>query len=140
MPGREYKFYMILGVYTIVMAVGQNIFAYFLGIMGLIINLVFYLKSRKLHETAAKKRAKGRTQTTIYELLPCLRRGWVAMYADGQWCWFAARPEIVDLDGVKLWCASDEGRMMTLSFWFDVAPFDGDWKDSLMECGNGKQN
>ena len=134
MSGREYKFYMILGVYTIVMAVSQNTYGCFLGIVVLIINLVFYLKSRKLHETAAKNKPKVE-QTTIYELLPRLRRGWVAMYADGQWCWFVARPEILDLNGTKLWCASDEGRMITLSFLFDIAPFAGDWKDSLMECG-----
>lgn len=134
MPGREYKFYVILGVYTIMMTVSQNIFVDFLGIMGLIINLVFYLKSGKLHEMAAKNRPKAK-QTTIYELLPRLRRGWVAMYADGQWCWFAARPEILDLGGVKLWCPSDKEGITILSILFDIAPFAGDWKDSLMECG-----
>lgn len=83
-------------------------------------------------------------QITIYELLPLLRPGWVAMDEDGQWCWFGAKP-VTDDDFPFQWTFDNtienwDTKIVNLSFVFNIAPFDGDWKDSLMECGNGKQN
>ena len=67
-------------------------------------------------------------QITIYELLPLLKRGWVAMDGDKIWWWYDAEP-----------------KQRTRSWWnngivaynlhniFNISPFDSDWKDSLME-------
>lgn len=74
-------------------------------------------------------------QITIQDLLPLLRPGWVATDGRGRWEWFASRPRILNLNGIELWGATDEGIVMNLSCGFNIAPYEGDWKDSLMECG-----
>ena len=76
------------------------------------------------------------TQMRIQHLLPLLRAGWVACDSLNCWTWFSSRPQILNLDGVKLWVATDVGMVMNLSCGFGIAPYDGDWKDSLMRCGN----
>ena len=66
-------------------------------------------------------------QITIYDLLPLLKKGWVAMDKDGKWCFFNYLPTIYNgkfgnmLDRVELYRG------------FSIAPFDGDWKDSLIK-------
>lgn len=76
----------------------------------------------------------------INDLLPLLKTGYVAMNASGEWCWHQSKPEVA----VKLW--RNKGGIVQLNltratrspydnFAFDIAPFEGDWKDSLMECG-----
>lgn len=72
-------------------------------------------------------------QITIYELLPLLRPGFVAMDEDKEWWWFQAKPD-VDTEPPAGWCGSG-CEVAPLSDSFNIAPFDGDWKDSLMECG-----
>lgn len=72
-------------------------------------------------------------QITIYELLPLLRKGWLAMDESGMWAWYDNKPQ-ADLgywDVVKddLECY----EYVCLSQALNIAPFDGDWRDSLME-------
>ncbi len=69
-------------------------------------------------------------QITIYELLPLLRPGFVAMDKDGTWYWFRRKPRIRDV----FWAAHPEDYRTDLDM-FLIDPVD-DWKDSLMECGN----
>lgn len=70
----------------------------------------------------------------IQELLPHLKKGWVAMEEDGQWYWYKCKPR----------CARKAGYWYNKSqFWvcFNEVlkiEFDGDWKDSLMKCGEKK--
>lgn len=68
-------------------------------------------------------------QIKIQDLLPLLRPGWVAMDEDGRWWWYSQKPYIrnefefgnqIDMESL---CA------------FSIAPYDGDWENSLMECG-----
>lgn len=68
------------------------------------------------------------SQIKIQDLLPLLNPGRVAMDENGRWWWFepASNGSVFDLLLVKSAC---------LSSAFDIAPYDGDWKDSLMECG-----
>ena len=65
-------------------------------------------------------------QITIYELLPLFRPGcWVAMRPSGDWCCFPKKPTLTKNNWVE--------SCLILSRIYEIAPFDGDWKDSLME-------
>lgn len=70
-------------------------------------------------------------QITIYELLPKLRKGYVAMEKNGVWYWYDYKPVP---DDIGIWRLISDGDLYELSA-FNIAPFDGDWKDSLMACG-----
>lgn len=35
-------------------------------------------------------------QIKIEQLLPLLKSGWVAMDANGRWCWFSQKPNVDD--------------------------------------------
>lgn len=64
---------------------------------------------------------------TIYDLIPLLKDGWVAMDADGKWNWHYDLPTIYQgvfgnmLSRVEIYRA------------FNIALFDGDWRDSLIK-------
>ena len=72
-------------------------------------------------------------QITIYDLLPILKKGWVAMDRDGTWWW----------SKYKLICRTTFGEWaseyMANTFYyeslypFNIAPYQGDWKDSLIK-------
>lgn len=49
------------------------------------------------------------------------------------WYFFAFRPILVDEYG--LFVRQEIDFDYAPLEMFDIAPFDGDWKDSLMECG-----
>lgn len=68
-------------------------------------------------------------QITIYDLLPLLKKGWVAMDKDGIWAWFSTKPS----KKVDLWLWTYHSRYSMISRAFNIAPFDGDWKDSLIK-------
>ena len=70
-------------------------------------------------------------QITIYDLLPRLRPGYVAMEKNGIWYWYSHKPVP---DNIGIWVSSSYGDLCELGA-FNIAPFAGDWKDSLMECG-----
>lgn len=69
-------------------------------------------------------------QITIYELLPLLRKGWVAMDENKRWWWYNVRPA----QKCGIWIVKIEDKCSLLSA-FNIRKFDGDWKDSSMECG-----
>lgn len=65
---------------------------------------------------------------TIDELLPLLKSGWVAMDYNRSWWFYNTKP----IKCSSAWFGSKriaEGDK--LSYSFNIAPFDGDWKDSL---------
>ncbi|MBO7736036.1 MAG: hypothetical protein J6S67_25930 [Methanobrevibacter sp.] len=68
-------------------------------------------------------------QITIYDLLPLLKKGWVAMDEDGIWVWYNEKP-ICCING--RWGVFGDADAFQL-YSFDIAPFDGDWKDSLIK-------
>lgn len=70
-------------------------------------------------------------QITIYNLLPLLKFGWVAMEPDGVWWWFSNIPRISETS--ESWIESFGCDYIKLSKILNIVPFDGDWKDSLME-------
>ncbi len=78
-------------------------------------------------------------EITIYELLPFLKHGFCVFTRSGNWIFYRKKPEIIpfiNFFGNKAERWQTTGFGTNLSEMFNIAPFDGDWKDSLMECGN----
>ena len=72
-------------------------------------------------------------QITIYDLLPLLNDGYVAMDEDGDWFWYWKKPIIFeDSDKWMPYKATSKVEKIPEQL-FDIAPFDGDWKDSLIK-------
>lgn len=77
-------------------------------------------------------------QITIYDLLPLLKKGWVAMDGGGQWFWHNKKPVTRLEDGDGLWVVLT-GYSCELPVCFNIKPFDGDWKDSLISIDHFHQ-
>lgn len=74
-------------------------------------------------------------QIKIQDLFPLLKPGFVAMDEDGAWWWYETEPGPTNADDgfwMATWVKADDCCPLCA---FDIEPFDGDWKDSLMECG-----
>ena len=72
-------------------------------------------------------------QITIYDLLPLLNNGWVAMDNNGRWWWYSEKPKPVKK---YKWWSNHQYSEYTCISTIDkkpIAPFDGDWKDSLIK-------
>ena len=63
-----------------------------------------------------------------------LKPGFVATDGDGVWTWYRLKPDADTFYGQWLPARVGRGESMEL-YGFDIASFEGDWKDSLMECG-----
>ena len=77
-------------------------------------------------------------QITIYDLLPLLKYGWVVFTRNGNWLLYRRKPEVqsyINFFGnmVEHWETENFIDGINLSEMLKIAPFDGDWKDSLME-------
>lgn len=72
-------------------------------------------------------------QIKIQDLLPLLKPGFVTMDSDGTW-WWSTIPTSHN-DYIWGFGANLMDEFICLSDAFDITPFEGDWKDSLMECG-----
>lgn len=71
----------------------------------------------------------------IQELLPHLKKGWVAMDKNSVWFWYKNKPRC-DLDNRCWWSVSEYESLVPHKAL--KIEFDGDWKDSLMKCGEKK--
>lgn len=94
----------------------------------------YFLEHLKPQEKKKWQGVKTMKHITIYELLPLLRKGYVAMEENGIWYWFDHEPVP---DNIGIWLLWSAGDLYELSA-FNIAAFDGDWKDSLMKCGEKK--
>lgn len=90
----------------------------------------------------------------IEQILPLLKKGYVAMDSTKRWYWYKSKPEMkcynsfAFKDGqpyavyAGMWAPVQSiGQLedcVSIGLLFDLAPYEGDWKDSLMECGNDK--
>lgn len=75
-------------------------------------------------------------QIKIQDLLPLLNPGWVAMDKYGEWHWFPNAPTVRQGRFLDCWWADRNIlKVVFLSNCLNIQKFDGDWKDSLMECG-----
>ena len=76
-------------------------------------------------------------QITIYELLPLLKKGWVAYSPNGHWNWYNKKP---DLFG-NFWLSQLFDYPEPIKpFMFNIAPFDGDPKDSLIKVEHKEED
>lgn len=73
------------------------------------------------------------SQIKIQDLLPLLRPGFVAMERTGDWYWFHRKPKVSNQH--KVWLTTTDIDDIKILDMFNIEKFDGDWKDSLMECG-----
>lgn len=75
-------------------------------------------------------------QITIYALLPLLRKGWVAYDGNG-WAWFTNKPKyILDkfISDYRWMIRIGDGYNLSgKGCAFNIAPYDGDWKNSLIK-------
>ena len=71
-------------------------------------------------------------QITIYDLLPLLKNGYVACNKKGMWRYFTKKPYAVVKTG---WWVAEYGDIGASKYldMFNLKPFDGDWKDSLIK-------
>lgn len=67
-------------------------------------------------------------QITIYNLLPLLPKGFAVNDTLGKWWWCSKKPHAYEYN----W-SYPKGAVFIEIIPFNIAPFDGDWKDSLME-------
>lgn len=72
-------------------------------------------------------------QVDIKELIPFMKKGWVAMDKNGKWCWFDKKPFKDDLDD-NIWICHKGWLVSDLSKVFNIAPAK-DWTKSLMKVG-----
>ena len=76
-------------------------------------------------------------QITIYDLLPLLKKGWVAYHSKFGWMWFDKKPKkhktmyYLDYPHREFVYAPHPFK--------ELAPFDGDWKDSLIRIDHFHQ-
>ena len=74
-------------------------------------------------------------QDLLNQTKPCWK--YAAMDKGKNWTLFERKPNLIKKR--HRWERRNENhRMLNLSFVFDIEPFDGDWKDSLIcreECG-----
>lgn len=70
-------------------------------------------------------------QITIYDLLPLLKKGWVA-YDNETWWWYQTKP--IAYKRHNCWMVTNTRYMRLKAIGIKtIAPFDGDWKDSLIK-------
>ena len=69
-------------------------------------------------------------QITIDDLIPFLKKGWVACGKKGDWSYYSKKPVLEQ--GYNFYVAKTEDSIgWTVLNCFDIAPYKGDWKDSL---------
>lgn len=63
----------------------------------------------------------------IQDIIPFMKKGWVAMDKNGRWFWYKRKPKKYDDE----WIGDEAG---TIWYEFDIAPAD-DWTKSLIKVG-----
>lgn len=71
-------------------------------------------------------------QITIYDLLPLLKKGWVAMDKNGSWGWYRTRPQTAGSISEHFWINNGD-RDSSMFYCFKIKRFKGDWRDSLIK-------
>lgn len=69
-------------------------------------------------------------QISIYDLLSLIQTGYVAMDQNHNWVWFKEKPDIRP----GWWTCNKRSVVCAdLSRIFNIAPFDSNWENSLIE-------
>lgn len=69
----------------------------------------------------------------IQDIIPFMKKGWIAMDEDGSWYWFNGKPKL----NHDTWRCGERLKIRKaerLSNTFDIAPAD-DWTKSLIKLG-----
>ena len=69
----------------------------------------------------------------IQDIIPFMKKGWVAMDKDGTWLWYDYKP-VLGEDMWELNMLTDWSGNFILNGIFDIAPAD-DWTKSLIKVG-----
>ena len=72
-------------------------------------------------------------QITIYELIPLLRKGWVAMDEDGTWAWYQRKPYMTYNSQCEGEWFSKSGSFL-LPYCFNIKS-ERYWEESLIRVG-----
>lgn len=65
----------------------------------------------------------------IKDIIPFMRKGWVAMDENGEWFWYSTKPVVDEY----CWCFGRSiGNNQELTLAFNISPAD-DWKKSLIK-------
>ena len=75
---------------------------------------------------------KGKKMINIQDIIPFMKKGWVAMDENGDWWWSKEEPK---LNGWGFW---DSCQNTKLNKAFDIAPAD-DWTQSLIKVGGNDE-
>lgn len=65
----------------------------------------------------------------IQEIIPFMKKGWVAMDWNNDWWWFYNKP-VIDKDLLQWQSSGEKGKINS----FDIVPAD-DWTKSLIKVG-----
>lgn len=76
----------------------------------------------------------GKTMINIQDIIPFMKKGWVAMDKSRCWWWFSNKPVLVEDDNIvkNMWI--DYMALQYRLDCFDIAPAD-DWTKSLIKVG-----
>lgn len=66
----------------------------------------------------------------IEQLVPLLKKGWVAMDKDGKWHWYSSKPKISWFTGT--WCSKGKHEYL-LNNVFYIRSQRRNWKNTLIE-------
>ena len=74
--------------------------------------------------------------TDIKDIIPFMRKGWVAMDMNGNWRWFIRKPYISKRFNTFMWSMRRESPYNIVSLSpFDIEPAE-DWTKSLIKVEN----
>lgn len=74
------------------------------------------------------RKMKIKKKVSIEDLKPFLKKGYVAMDANGNWYWYREKPDVT----LEYFDPFDDYYSLNC---FDIKRFKGNWKNSLSECG-----
>ena len=71
-------------------------------------------------------------QINIQDIIPFMKKGWVAMDENGDWYWYKEKPMFLPLN--RIWKTISSSTCKVNIGCFDIAPAD-DWTKSLIKVG-----
>lgn len=71
----------------------------------------------------------------IEDLLPLIKQGYVAMDFTGKWYHYKEKPQLRIYVSGENFAGMWDSDVSCNRLPDNIAPYLGDWKDSLMECG-----
>lgn len=73
-------------------------------------------------------------QINIQDIIPFMKKGWVAMDKSGEWLWWENEPERAKQHNIWIKKQPDSSEWYNISHIFDIAPANN-WTKSLIKVG-----